>query len=131
MNANRQQRRQLERDNAKLPAVLTPVPPDAWPDYPPEKRPQSVWRSRHYLVQSYIEPNGIVRLSVLRTTLLPSGEWDDGLTWDELQMIKRQVGFADAFAVEVYPRDKDIVNVANLRHLWILTEPLAFAWSAQ
>lgn len=24
--------------------------------------------------------------------------------------------------------DKDVVNVANMRHIWVLDEPLVFAW---
>lgn len=54
----------------------------------------------------------------------------DGITWDELQALKRQCGFGDRFAVEVYPADLDVVNVGNLRHLWVLQGALPFAWSA-
>lgn len=130
MNITREQRRQLERDNAKQPVILTPVPPAAWPDLDRmSKKPFAVWRSRFFLVQGYQEANGVIRLSVARTSLLPDGRWDDGLTWDELQEIKRQVGMADGFAVEIYPSDKNIINVANLRHLWILPQALDFAWS--
>ena len=31
-------------------------------------------------------------------------------------------------AVEVFPADDQVVNVANMRHLWVLPEPLPFAW---
>ncbi len=50
------------------------------------------------------------------------------MTWEELQEIKRQVGIGDFFAVEIFQRDKDIVNVANMRHLWVLPDPLDFGW---
>ena len=30
--------------------------------------------------------------------------------------------------MEVYPRTADLVNVANMRHLWVLPELLPFAW---
>jgi hypothetical protein len=59
-----------------------------------------------------------------------SGErWAEGITWEQLQQIKRQVGYGEFDAVEVYPDDDDVVNVSNMRHLWIL-EPgsLPFAW---
>lgn len=42
--------------------------------------------------------------------------------------IKRQLGYGDFDAVEVYPKDNDVVNVANIRHLFILNEPLPFIW---
>jgi len=132
MNAptiTREMRRQLDRDNAKHPVILTEVPRNLWPDLSRmTKMPCSVWRSRFFLVQGYEEENKILRLSIARTSLGPDGSWNDGLTWDEIQEIKRQIGLAEFFAVEVYPRDRDIVNVANLRHIWVLPEPLAFAW---
>ncbi len=130
---SREQRRQLARDNAKLPARLHPVPIHEWPATQRESRfaPTEVWRSRDFLVQVYEElAHGVVcRLSVLRTTLDPkAGRWVDGITWDELQRVKAECGFDDNDAVEVYPRDRDVVNVANLRHLWVLAEPVPFAW---
>ncbi|MGL0761287.1 DUF4222 domain-containing protein [Citrobacter freundii] len=57
-----------------------------------------------------------------------SGRWKDGISWDALQEIKNAVGYADRDAVEIYPAQKDVVNVANMRHLWIVNEPLNFAW---
>ena len=27
-----------------------------------------------------------------------------------------------------YPADRDVVNVASLRHLWVLDEPPTYAW---
>ena len=58
----------------------------------------------------------------------PDGRWKDDITWDELQEIKRQAGYGNQMAVEIYPDDLDIVNVANMRHLWILDEPLPIGW---
>ncbi len=125
----REMRRQLERENARQPLVLRPVPAEQWPDLSNMKnKPCQVWRSRHYLVQIFDEVDGVLRISANRTTARPDGRWDDGLTWDELQDIKRQLGMADRYAVEVYPRDSDVVNVANMRHLWVLPEPLGIGW---
>jgi hypothetical protein len=56
-------------------------------------------------------------------------KWVDGITWDQLQEIKRGVGLGDKLAVEVYPEDKNIVNVANMRHLFVLPERPLFAWA--
>lgn len=126
ITATRAQRRQLERDNAKIPAFLHPLPKEQWPSGYSSKLIK-VWRSRGFLVQAFDEGNAI-RLSVNRTTLGDNGRWVENITWDELQELKRQCGFADWYAIEVYPRDKDVVNVANMRHLWVLQEPLNVGW---
>ncbi len=123
----REMRRQLERDNAKRPAVLTPVPREQWP-FNGDSTRTAVFLSREYLVQVFDEERGVQRVSANRTTARPDGRWDDGLTWDEMQEIKRQIGMGDMYAVEVYPRDRDVVNVANMRHLWVLPGPLPIGW---
>lgn len=129
-STTREQRRQLARDNAKLPATLTPVPSDQWPDLSyMTKKPYAVWRSRFFLVQSFDEGNGVNRLSVARAEIdTTTGRWKDGITWDELQDIKRQVGLGEYMAVEIFPADRDVINVANMRHLWVMRDPLPFAW---
>lgn len=60
--------------------------------------------------------------------MLPNGRWDDGLVWDELQEIKRQLGYGNSQAVEIYPEDRNIVNVADMRHLWVLPARLNLGW---
>lgn len=126
----RAQRRELERQNAKMPRDLRLVPREEWPlEY--QRGPiVRVWRSRDFLVQEYAEPAPVlVRLSVLRTTLDPkAGRWVDGITWDELQSIKSECGYGQHDALELYPPDSDVVNVANLRHLWVMRELQPFAW---
>lgn len=124
----REQRRAIARENAKQPPVLTPV--DGWKEHGgvPE-RLLEVWRSRDFLVQVFAEREGIVRASVNRTSVNSgNGRWLDGITWDELQRIKREIGRGQLDAVEVFPADRDIVNVANMRHLFIMDERLPYAW---
>jgi hypothetical protein len=88
-----------------------------------------VWRSREFLVQVFQEGDGIVRASINRTSVNSgNGRWLDGISWDELQRVKREIGRGHRDAVEVFPADRDVVNVANMRHLWIFTEPLQYAW---
>ncbi len=86
-----------------------------------------VWRSRYFLVQVFNEGDGVFRVSVNRVQVR-DGSWADNITWDELMEIKRQIGRADAYAVEVLPPDRDIVNVAPMRHFWILPERVV-GWS--
>jgi hypothetical protein len=126
----RAQRRQLERENAKKPVALDLVPRSNWPPGLGDRpgAPTKVWRSRDFLVQFYPEPPGCAgRLSVLRSAL-SGGRWQDGITWDELQRIKGEVGFGDAWAVEVFPPDSQVVNVANIRHLWLLERSPDYGW---
>lgn len=46
----------------------------------------------------------------------------DGITWDELQLVKNEQGYGNRFAIEVYPPDNRVVYEINMRHLWILPE---------
>ena len=124
---NREQRRSSLKAQhnhvASLPEKLTQLPRDQWP-----QPTISVWLSRDFMVQIFQEEGGVIRLSINRTRLRNDGQWCDGITWDELQQIKRDIGYGDKFAVEIYPADTDIVNVSNIRHLWLLPEPPVFAW---
>lgn len=125
----RAQRRELARTNAKLPVSLHEVPRHDWP-VAHQRDPvlARVLRSRDFLVQVYHEEGAVeFRLSVLRTTL-EGDRWQDGITWDELQRLKAECGFADRDAIEIYPAARDVVNVANIRHLWLMREPVSFAW---
>lgn len=54
--------------------------------------------------------------------------WLDGITFDELMQLKRECGRGDLDALEVYPADFDLVNVANMRHLFIVPGGVSFAW---
>lgn len=108
----------LREENARFGVsfVELPIPPGMTD---PQTIPCSrVWRSCDYLVQLYDEGDWL-RLSICRALLRADGRWVDGLSWDDLMAVKRGVGFGDRFAVEVYPRDENVVNVANMRHLWI------------
>lgn len=108
--------------------TLKPVPKENWPARLHDPKRSNVWVNAYFLVQEFQEENGVVRLSVNTTSVAKSGRWKDGISWDALQQIKNAVGYSDRDAVEIYPRAKDVVNVANMRHLWLLCEPLPFAW---
>jgi hypothetical protein len=97
---------------------------------PSSQLPTEAWRSRYFLVQVFSEKDAIERLSVCRTS--HNGErWEDQISWDELQRLKAECGRGEKFAVEIFPADRDIVNVANLRHLWIMPAPLPFGWTRE
>ncbi len=44
------------------------------------------------------------------------------LTWDKLMEIKNEMLGEEACAIELFPREGDVVNEANIRHLWELPE---------
>lgn len=128
----REMRRQLERDNAKLPLQFVAVPPEQWPEKASYRNPPSaVWRNRFFLVQEFNELSAlgpVKRLTVVRSVMQSNGRWEDGISWEELQDIKREIGFGNHYAIEIFPRDCDVVNVANMRHLWVLASPLDIGW---
>jgi hypothetical protein len=80
------------------------------------------------LVQEFeAKPPAVVRLSVSRTST--DGErWVDGISWDDLQRIKNAVGYVNACAVEVFPPQRHLVNVAAMRHLWVLASTPDYVW---
>ena len=97
---------------------------------PSKARPQpdAVYRSRDYLVQLY-HGTDVTRITINATTVQRNTmEWGDNIPWPELQRIKREVGYGDRDAVEIFPADRDVVNVANMRHLWVMSKPIEFAW---
>lgn len=123
----RNDRRAHNKRAAQFSTTFQRIPESEWPDLPGFNR-VSVWRNRDFLVQVFAEKGFVFRVSINRTRIKSAGEWDDNITWDEMQSIKSAIGFADFDAVEVFPRQRDEVNVANMRHLWVLPTPLAFAW---
>lgn len=112
---------------------LAELPPSEWPAEYVALAPKGLTRvllSGRFLVQEFAPvEGGAVRLTVNRVKRKADlSSWQDGITWDELQRLKTEAGYGDAFAVEVYPADEDLVAVANMRHLWVLPEPPPFAW---
>ena len=105
--------------------TLREVPESEWPSFEGVlMRPIRVWCSRRHTVVHY--PDG--RLSCSIAQLGEDGRFKDGISWDDLQRLKREAGFGDRWAVEVFPPDEDIVNVANMRHLWLLGDAPPFGW---
>lgn len=76
--------------------------------------------------------NGV--FSVLDRTL-PDGTRHLGITalsgvrptWTEMQRIKDELAGTEATAVEVYPPKAEIIDAADMYHLWVLPAPLPFS----
>ncbi|MES3155034.1 DUF7694 domain-containing protein [Sphingomonas faeni] len=135
MKPTASQLRRMKRDNLAWPVGLAPVPSADWPAIASEGSIRvDVLRSRGFLVQVFGEGE-MLRLSVNRT------EWDErqnrfreDITWDDLQRLKAEAGYPDRVAIEVFPPERLIVNVANMRHLWILpegAEQMPFVWNGR
>lgn len=67
---------------------------------------------------------GTVRICVKHSKGRNANEYnsrkhDVPITWDELQAIKEWL-FAGRIALEVYPPQSKVVDVANMRWLWVL-----------
>ena len=130
---NREQRRHAAKhmaaESTKYPPYLVMVPEYEWPSAQPLGL-KNVWRSRDYMVQVFdaSHPSVFARMTVNRVGIDSKVGWKQDIPWEDLQRLKSECGFGQLDAVEVYPSDMDVVNVANMRHLWILSEPLPFAW---
>lgn len=116
-----------------LPLTMIPIPSDvivAAKMAVPEKGITCLgaWRSRYFLAVLYCEARtGAKRLSVNRTKLV-GDRWVGDITWDDLMQVKRECGLGDVHAIEFYPADDQVVDVANMRHLWLLDEPHPWMW---
>lgn len=125
---SRQQRRQLARDSRDWPVALQAMARESWPIDIFDPARIAVWRSRDWLVQQFTAKSPAVARLSINSVVFAGKRWIDGISWEQLQLIKDEVGFGDYDAVEVFPASGDVVNVANMRHLWILRDKLPFAW---
>ena len=131
LNPTRDQIEQMRRENKAYGRKLRRIEPDQMPLAVSPKHFET-WRSREFMVQLFAEPGGIVRMSVNRTDWdFKRKSWKEGVSWDDLQRLKAECGYGERTAVEVFPPDSKIVNVANMRHLWIYPEgrSLSFVWN--
>jgi len=129
-----QKRRMLSQQNRQFSETLVELPRENWESKSSQNRTTArriaVWQSNRFLVQVFYEAP-YVRISVNRTMINDQGHWVEGITWDELQTIKNTIGYADECAMELYPPASLVVNVANMRHLWIspASPPPPFMWN--
>jgi len=121
-------RRGLQQESRKFTEKFELVHENPLNAYEGSAKPVKGWRNRNFLAAIYFEGNDAVRLSVNRTELQNDGNWKGDITWDELMEVKRGIGMGDGWMVEIFPPDSEVVNVANMRHLWITGQP-AFAWT--
>jgi len=95
--------------------------------------PRRAWTSARFTVQEFDDDDRI-RLSIQRARAncyIREHKRDlSPISWDELQWVKSAVGYSKSFAVEIFPPDEAVVNVAWMRHLWIVDpSEVPWAWS--
>jgi len=125
----RQNKRELRKNSFDQSNELKEVPRSEWislvnniPQYL-----SKVYLSRSFMIQIYEEPGKPDRLSICRNGIDNNGKWLEHITWEELQEIKNTVGYADQDCIELFPKKEDVVNVSNMRHLWVVDQ-IDFAW---
>lgn len=122
--------KEVERESRRWPDHLVEIPKEQWEhldEFRKSMAPERVFRSRWFVVQLFDYPHeGARRLSVTKAVVRSDGEWEE-LTWEELQRVKSQAGFDNEWAVKIFPPGRDTVNVANMRHLWLIPKP-SFGW---
>lgn len=114
------------RLNLETGPEMREVPRDKWPIMPGlESEPLNVWLSNEFMAVLYRQRvGGALRLCVNKTRR-NGKDWRDGITWDELQRIKNETLGEDVWCIENYPAQSEVVNVSNMRHLYIVDEPPA------
>lgn len=137
MKVTAAQIREMRRESLRWTEHLQEVPRHQWPASTERNSGGALrvamWRSRKFLVQGFDEGAGLLRLSVNRV------DWDerarrfrDDISWDDLQRLKAEAGYPDRCAMEVYPPAACVVNVANMRHIFVLQAGQAppFMWNS-
>jgi hypothetical protein len=129
-------RKVFQAEQRKLPRHFTEVAQQNLSNLNPSsaRAPLRAWRSRDFLAQLWEDeiPGGEVvwRLAIHRCKIENNGDFSDKITWDELMEVKAGIGLDDFWAVEVFPPSEHVVNVANMRHLFICKGRPCFAWKA-
>jgi hypothetical protein len=116
--------KQMERLAAQpwWPFESRPMPPRSHPVQPPAGV-YAAFVNNRYSVQVSVDATewgAVHHLWIRRHDEEPVRSWPD------VQRIKREIlhDGADRVGVEVYPRDVDVVDAANIYHLWVM--PVGF-----
>lgn len=64
---------------------------------------------------------GPVIHAAMRNALGPGGTGTD-IPWAEMQKIKNELFGRERVGVEVFPKESELIDAANMYHIWILPE---------
>lgn len=99
----------------------------------------SEWEQRNYLVGHELAPHGMTKCclnnkysvqffnyitdwGIVEHLIIRRHDTKPIHSWYDLQRIKNELVGSDRTAVEVYPAESNLVDDANLYHLWVLPE---------
>lgn len=80
-------------------------------------------RNRVFSVLDRTLPSGIRHLAITSLSQLRPSWW-------EMQRIKNEIAGDDHTAVEIYPPQGEVVDGADMFHIWVLPSPLGFGLSS-
>lgn len=125
---NRAQRRAglaLSRPGMRLPwQPFERVPESDRPELFAQQRErvgdlQSVWKNNRYIVQIYRRALGGGAMEASHLAVRRNDE-SEIQGWDDLQRIKNELAGGDRVALEIYPPEAEVIDQANMRHLFVL-----------
>ncbi|EHK57726.1 hypothetical protein MAXJ12_08384 [Mesorhizobium alhagi CCNWXJ12-2] len=127
MRYSRQERRQILKDEQRArstgkwgPWEVVPVTPDMMGGRGWTREITRAHRNGVFCVLERQLPSGVVHLAVTSAS-------QQRPTWWEMQRIKNELGSETATAVEVYPPQSEVVDGADMFHIWLLPKPLSFS----
>ncbi len=99
----------MRRADGEFDEAFIAVARVAWP----EDGLVGAWLNNRYSVQ-HVQRGGLEVLMIRRH--------DGGASfpWPDLQRIKNEIAGADREAVQVFPRSREVVDSANMAHLWLV-----------
>jgi hypothetical protein len=65
---------------------------------------------------------GMVRVTVYSAELENGVIKNMNYPWEFLQWCKAEAGYGEYDACEIYPKDEDVMNQINQRHLWVFVD---------
>lgn len=116
--------KQVEDERQKMPDHLVKVDLKSYYEGDPAKDGiTEIWVSNSFRLAVFVHADGTEQLNIHRTHIDHENDaWKDGITWDEMMELKRQCGRGERDFFEWFPRDSNIVNNGNFRHLWLANE---------
>lgn len=121
-------RKQLREDNERYPERITKMPDEYWNDIesnPPSMR--ALWRSKSYIAQVHEDEGGFIRLAIARSDLdKETGRPLNDIPFKVLQQIKHDMGYGDADATIVLPRDSNWADFGGFTTIYIHPFPLDY-----
>lgn len=83
------------------------------------KFPDRIWQNNIYIVQVFLEVN---EWGLMEKTMIRRNDTAPIHDWKVFQRIKNEIFGEERTALEVYPRESNLIDVANIYWLWVLPD---------